>query len=286
MSEVFKYRVWCNIDSKWVETWGTTEPTVCPDNIAHTIDATKTSIIEKVSETIPLSEIGGKVWVHQSAKPVIEGKTLYAIWSGAGDDMLDDLHLGSNGLLQLKTSIGVPISQVEMKFNPVFGDVYIHQGHLMWDNAGFGDYVSADVISEATALQTFVNKDLVLNGTYIKYSTGGPGTGTHGFAETPKLLPRSFSNDGDWNYDPVGGLTPNFTGTGNWKISTSEETVHRFMNRIPVMGSSNGFFVLESSESFKLPSGYFLRIKAFNNSNTVWNLGALILIFRERTFKP
>ena len=287
MATITKYRIWCVDDDRWIETWSETEPTGCPENVAHAIDTTKTSIIDTVSETIPLSEIGGKVWVHQSAKPVLTNKTLYSMWSGAGDDLADNTNLGTGPLMKIQCSPGTALSIVDMKFNPIHGDIYIHQGYISWEGAGFGDYVSADVIAQATAVQTVANLDLIIDGNgYIKYSPTGPGTGTHGFAATPKLLPRSFSHDGHWNYTPITGLSPNFTGTGDWNISTNEEVVHRFINRIPVCGTSNGYMTLDSTESFKLPQGYFLRIKATNVSDTSWKFGTLILLFRERTFKP
>jgi hypothetical protein len=51
MAAVYEYRVWCTTDNAWFTTWGEEEPTVCPDNSGHAIDASKTYITRKVSET-------------------------------------------------------------------------------------------------------------------------------------------------------------------------------------------------------------------------------------------
>lgn len=45
-----KYRIWCNTDSKWEYVWGENAPTKCPTNTTHTIDATKTAIVDKITE--------------------------------------------------------------------------------------------------------------------------------------------------------------------------------------------------------------------------------------------
>jgi len=46
MSTLYKYRVRCVTDNKWESVWGTTAPTTCPVNTAHTIDPISTSITE------------------------------------------------------------------------------------------------------------------------------------------------------------------------------------------------------------------------------------------------
>ena len=49
---IHKYRVWCDTESAYVETWDETEPTDCPNNNAHSIDTTKTSVLEEASTSI------------------------------------------------------------------------------------------------------------------------------------------------------------------------------------------------------------------------------------------
>lgn len=46
---VYYYRIWCDTENQYVYIWDTREPTTCPNNNSHSIDATKTAIIESVS---------------------------------------------------------------------------------------------------------------------------------------------------------------------------------------------------------------------------------------------
>jgi len=286
MATINKWRVWSETDSKWLEIWSPTEPVSYFDNSSHVIDRTKTSIIETIEENFPVSEIGKKIWVHNSPKPIIPGKQTYAMWIGCGDDTTNHV-IGEGPLLKFNMTIGTPTQTVDAKFDPLFGQVYIHEGYVSWSNAGFGDYISADIVAEPSALQTSINLNLLVDAAgYVSYSPNGPGTGTHGFAATPQLLPRTFSHDGAWNYSPENGLTPNFSNAGDWNINVNEMTTHRFINKIPVCGSSGNYFRMVSNEAFLLPPNYFLRIKAFNNSNTVWNASVVVTCFRERTYQP
>ena len=46
---VYKYRIYCNTEAAYVYTWGTSEPTVCPNNNGHSINTSLTSVVETVS---------------------------------------------------------------------------------------------------------------------------------------------------------------------------------------------------------------------------------------------
>ena len=54
-STVYKYRVWCDTDSKWEYVWrdeNEAVPSLCPVNTGHTIDTAKTSIVEQSSTNV------------------------------------------------------------------------------------------------------------------------------------------------------------------------------------------------------------------------------------------
>lgn len=237
-------------------------------------------------EDLPYSEVGGKLWVHSSAKPVIPGKTLYVQWIGRGDDVQNHM-LGQGDPLHFHMTPGTPSTSRDIKFDPMFGDVYVHEGYCAWDEAGQGDTMTALIMADGTPLQQFVNLDLVIDAEgSVHYSPQGPGTGTHGFAAVPHLLSRSFSNDGEWDYDATLGLRPNFLNTGGYRISIHEQVVHRFVNDAPVYGSSNNYFRMVSEDTFLLPAGFFLRITCNNNSDTHWHASVMMTVYRERTFQP
>ena len=284
---VYKWRVWCTTDNKYIETWDAEEPTVCPENIAHAIDTAKTTIEEQVSEDFPVSELDDKkLAVHPSYKPAVSGKETFVVWSGAGDDMTNG-NIGEGETLEFNMTTGNATVSKEFRFHPDNGRVWIHEGYLKFEGGGLGDYLTATFMSEATPLQTSVNLDLEITDNWIHLAAGGPGTGTHGWADGTKiaLVPRSFSQDGDWDYDGI-TLSPNTGGTGEYKISDIERNVHTFINHIPCLGSSQTFFSMSSDETAELVANYFIRVVCYNTSDTNWNASCIMEIYRERTAKP
>ena len=227
--------------------------------------------------------------MHSSPKPYVPGKRTYAVWTGCGDDIAGD-DIGDGPMVHLDAEAGVATKHVDVKFLPDAGRVWIHEGYLMFDNGGEGDFMSADIRAYATPLQQSVALDLELvdNGkgsNWVVFASGGPGTGTHGFNGTPVLLPRSFSHDGHWNYDGT-NLTPAPAQDGDFNICDAEMIVHRYINRIPTTGSSYGYFTMSSNETTELPAGYYMRIIQHNVSDTVWHASVIMEIYRERTHDP
>ena len=51
MTSVYQYRIYCTTDQKYITTWSTTEPTVCPENNNHSIDTGATTILQTISNT-------------------------------------------------------------------------------------------------------------------------------------------------------------------------------------------------------------------------------------------
>lgn len=241
-------------------------------------------------DNLPKSELDGtKLAVHSSPKPTVAGVRTYAVWTGCGDDIAGN-DIGDGPHVEFNSEVDTAQKHVDVEFLANAGRVWIHEGYLRFEGGGVGDYMSADIRAKATPLQTSVDLDyeLVDNGkgsNWVKLAAGGPGTGTHGFAGQPVLLPRSFSADGHWDYDGT-NLTPNLAGTGGYHICDAEQVVHRYINRIPCQGSSYGYFTMSSNETTELPAGYYMRIIQHNVSNTVWNASVLMEIYRQRTHDP
>ena len=242
-----------------------------------------------LSTDLPKSTIDGdKLAVHTSYKPEIEGQTTYAIWTGAGDD-LNALN-GGNGngpLLQITTEVDVPESSVKIEFDfDKYGRVWIHEAYIKYTDGKAGDHISSEVYAYGVPVQQVAQLDLILDGDYIKYSPQGPGTGTHGFADPDKItvIDRSYSDDGDWDWSEENGLAPNFEGKGEFKISTVDKVVHRFINRIPCFGTANSYISLSSDETTELKKGYYAKLTAHNVSNTEWHVSALMELYRVVTY--
>ena len=71
MSEIYKYRVYCTTDSKYVNGWYETEPDFCPENNTHTIDSSKTSILDsRKEEEVLIKEEITKTGGHYGARSV------------------------------------------------------------------------------------------------------------------------------------------------------------------------------------------------------------------------
>lgn len=233
--------------------------------------------------TLPRSLLDGKkLAVHASYKPDIGEETTYAVWSGAGDDMVNGV-VGEGEMLHFDLHTGTPTVTRSLKFLPSAGRVWIHEAYLKFTGGGEGDYISSSVIAPPSAVQQAVNLDLIMDGDFVKYSPGGPGTGTHGFAATPTLIPRRYSKDGSWNYDETTGLTPNFTNEGEYKISTVKAEVHKYFSKLPVCGDCTTYFSMTSEETMEVLQPYYIEITATNVSDTDWHASVIVEMYRQRT---
>jgi len=234
-----------------------------------------------LGDTQPLSDLGNKLAVHPSSKPIVPGKEFYLGWIGAGDDIVGHT-IGAGDLLEFNLAPGTATVEKIVAFDASFGDVYVHEAYINGSGASSGDYCEGEIWASATSLQQSVNLDYVVETNRIKYAPGGAGTGTHGLAATPVLIPRSYSHDGDWDYDGT-NLTPNFAGTGDYMIMDIDYKAHAYFNKLPMVNNSYGWQILTSDETAYLPSGYFIKIIANNISDTTWRFAVMIEVFREKT---
>ncbi len=262
---------------------------VINDGAVDILEPSKGWKIISRTQQLPLSDIdeGKKLAVHPSYKPRLESGTTYAVWTGAGDDVVSDPSvIGGGDLLHFVADTGTAEVVKEIRFDhDAFGRVWVHEAYLKFNGGGEGDYISADVMATGAPLQTVANLDLVIDGDLVKFAPGGPGTGTHGFADTPTLVPRTYSMDGDWDYDGE-NLTPNMLGEGEYQIRTVDTAIHRYVNKIPCYGSCPNYFSMTSDETAELRAGYFLRVNMHNVSDTNWHASIIMEIYRERTVDP
>lgn len=235
----------------------------------------------KVSQ-LPISPETNKLAVQASAKPMLSDNQTYVVWAGAGDDLTTG-EPGGGEALDFMMVPDVPYVSKDLKFHPMHGRVWLNEGYVRYENAGPGDYAEALTIAPASVLQQVANLDLVVENNKVKYSTGGPGTGTHGFAANPVLLPRLFKKDGHWDYSEQTGLVPNFEGTGEYNISDIEQVIYRYFNRIPCHGTTHNYFNMASDDTAEMPQPYFMRITFHNVSNTTWNAQVFLEMYREDT---
>jgi len=244
---------------------------------------------------LPFSNIDNKkLAVHPSYKPNVDGITTYAVWGGAGDEvdgngvLVDGGEIGGGPMLHLACTTSVNEIEVTAKYHPDNGRIWLHEAYIKFADGPEGAYLSGGIIAMATPLQQVASLDLLITNNVISYSPGGPGTGTHGFADATKivLIPRSFSHDGEWNYDGT-NLTP-AAGDGEYKMYDVDTLVHRFVNRISCCGTSP-YFSITSDETTELPKHYYVRVCARTedeqNFTADWHASVILEIYRERTYK-
>jgi hypothetical protein len=224
---------------------------------------------------------GAKLQIHESSRPDRTDKKYVSCWSGVGDDVENHVIWGGPKLV-IQNEPGIATKTVDFSFDPLFGEVWIHEGYAMWEGAGFGDAISVHVMAPGVQLQTLSNLDLVLSANTVKYSSSGPGTGTHGFASIPAPVP-VYDSTGDWNIDENNNLIPDFSGNGKYKIYTEEKTVFRFLEKIPIGGTTYSYTMLQSADSSQLIHPYFVRLISHNTSNSSWKIWFFVTLYRERT---
>ena len=237
------------------------------------------------SDFITLSDLDNKrLAVHASTKPLVEN-TVYVVFTGCGDDMSGEG--GGGEMLEFCLEPGTPSKHIDVEFNPVHGRTWIHEAYLRFENGGHGDYLDAGIMAKPTNLQTVANLWLVVDDDGYVTSPQDLSQATHGFADyNVALLPRTFSMDGDWDLHPVQGLIPNYEGKGEYKISINEVMIHRYVHKVPCVGTCPTYFSLQSSEAAQIHPNYFLRVNAYNNSDTEWHASIFLEVYRERTIIP
>lgn len=253
------------------------------DNYKSVVDGTPPIHTEHVDlADVGLSESSGsKLSIHESSRPQIDGKSFSTYWSGAGDDMATPA-IGDGTILQVVNVASTATQTIEAQFHKDYGDVYLHEGYIQWENAGNGDYVNVEIIATATPLQTSTNLDYtIVESVKVRYAPGGAGTGTHGLNGDPVFVPNA-SGTGWW--DVVSGAPVFSSGqTGAYDWYNIEVTANRFMNKIPVYGSSSSYVMLQSADTTLLPNGYLVRITSHNVSDTAWRAWMFMTLYRENT---
>lgn len=252
--------------------------------IAYYTSAEAVRAIMSIHDVLPRSKDQFKIAVHSSPKPQRIGSTFSynTHWTGSGDDVVNHV-LGGGEICMISCTTGNATVSKIIEFDSLFGNVFIYQGYIGFDNAGFGDYVNVSAWAKATPLQTMIDKDFELDGNKVRLASGGPGTGTHGFAANPTLLP-NYTCSGYWNYDDENQqLLPSLDQSGCYDIYNIDIEADRFMNKLPVYGTNHVYTSLEANDYNQIPPGWFLKVEAHNQSDTNWKVWFFMEMYRERS---
>jgi hypothetical protein len=210
------YRLRCTTEGIDKFVWGTSEPTTCPTDTAHTIDASTISVVESTStEKITIvNDDGDDVnFPMTSAKtPIYQpniipaGYLLYL--AGAFDDLTGSGTRGAGAQIHMsKTENGE--ATLEGQF---YEHVYVLGGMVGSTGADLLDWMSFEVFAPASAPE---DRTATNNGNANKSDVGGF-----------NIIVPAPGNDGAWNVDgatlQVGEINQNFvpvpnsSGTGYW----------------------------------------------------------------------
>lgn len=231
----------------------------------------------------------GKVRVLASHKPILEGKECWNYFCSVGDLVASGI-VGGGQEMAIAVVSGEPTKEVTLEFlnNTTPSEaVYIFGGGIMWENAGWGDSFSLEIITDPTPVVPKAAADTIplpvdynLDGDKLYYA--GPASGTHALGGTPVFV-QNFEHAGYWDLDKVNMVpVPNFTQTGDFDWHTTEQSGGHYLNDLKVFGDSHTPTIIDGTESAPLPYGYKLKLKVKNNSNTDWKLWGFLRMYRER----
>ena len=297
MTDVYKYRVWCNDEQAFIETWGESEPTTCPNNNTHTIDITRTTIIEKILEQAP-TDIADKPWVHQSSRPF--GTLTY--FAGAGDNIHSPGQYGNGELFEHVHTLDstATIEYIYLDFNMVGNRTFLHEGYIMWEGAQ-RDTICMEVVSITTPVVPASNTYFNLYGGYLVVPAAGDGVinvpginlidGTAaidcGLVYMPMnelgVRAQAFWN-AEWD-DTLGmfiNIAPAPYGNGQYNMFAGEIPLFRFVNRLPLI--KYGFLCMQTSDVEEIGHGMRIRgVMETRGENHEWQFAGWFTMNREKT---
>jgi len=302
MSDLFKYRIWCDTENMSYTTWAETEPLVCPNNIAHDIDANKTAIVDTILED-EKRDTSGKLRVHQTSRPL--GTKVH--FTSRGDDPTNVGDVGGGASLTFHHRIGDDLSHAEyMDFNTIENKSYIHEGYISWTDCDF-DEVTVEIVPRIVTTTPAADTGYFVNPAtpYIVLPSALAGgvsnvdinedlsdPTTPGLIYMPEAGDPQFGKsaaywDADWNSTTklFENIRPMPDGDGNYNIFTMEIVFSRFANKMLLVGSNA--IHLKTSDTDMLGHGMRVRVTTVTNTDDdgdhEWHIGCILTMHRQKS---
>jgi len=293
---IYKFRVWCNVENIWVETLSETTPTYCPNNNEHNIDDSKTTIIDKILD-IPITDQSGKPRIHQTSRQ-IGMKTCFV---GVGDNAEDPTDVGGGSKIFFDHHVGDSThDELYIDFNCIENETWVHEGYVIWETARF-DTLTLSIVPRIPIWEYSSGTPYNIYGGYLII----PSDGTNGTINITSDISSSIgglvympdNEEGEsptafWNADwntvtkEFENIIPAPYGNGRYNIFAYEVNLAVFINKLPLLGS--GFERLKTSDVDQLGNG--MRLKACvethiddNHGDHHWHLSSCITLHREHT---
>jgi hypothetical protein len=291
MANLYRYRVWCNTESTWVDIWDTVEPTKCPNNSEHSINTDKIIVTQKKKDVGP-QDRSGKTRVHQTSRKL----GLRVMWTGVGDDPTDIHKVGNGESFEVVHDLGEGDPEsLYIDFNMVKNETWLHEGYITWKNCEM-DKLSLEMCPRVTAGEAGTDTNYNLYGGYMVIPAAGDGTFNITADITDPNAGLVYMPDNDlgeaptafWNADYNSttklyeNITPAPTGNGRYNMFSVEITFARFLSHMPLLGS--GFIALNSSDTDQMGHGMRLKMVADTSQTAedhVWSVACLMCLHRE-----
>ncbi len=280
MTTVHNYKVWCNVENMPYETWGETEPTVCPNNSAHEIDPTKTTIIQTVEETFATNK-QNKLVIQPTVRPF--GTKVH--FSGADDDNTD-IDIAGHGIeIKVIHKIGDDItSLLYADFNTIDNLTYLQEGYLQWVGA-YLDTVSVEVVPRTVQFTMGESSEYLWDGVnpviVPAILNGGVGNVNiindltqpdgglvfiHPPGDKDAVKSLCFWN-ATWNTSTklFENISPAPNGDGDFNIFVVETILTRFMNQFQLLYNDSVHIDTDDAD----PIGQGMRLKVTTKTNVV-----------------
>jgi hypothetical protein len=281
MALLNKYRVWCNTQSKYEFTWDEAAPTSCPTNGAHSIDSSKTSIVQKSGDEAPHTTDGKPIFLPSLFRSDID---LY--FAGAGDHVTSGRGEGTAFTLSRSTE---GTSTATFAFNDW---VYAAGGSAYFSGAQTGDHVSMKIFAPATTVSgaspaNTGNCNLTDVGGF-NLITPAAGDGTHDVADIDKMPVPAPDEDGywDWSEPDEGKGTVSGSGTpgsAHYNLFDVPVTLVCWVKNLHMIGSGDIDFSIPAVKPKKLLPHWTAQVDLYCSGAHQLDLTWYVVTARKKT---
>jgi hypothetical protein len=299
MADVNKYRIWCETDSKYVHQWAEAEPTICPEDTAHSIDASKTSIVEKklddpaTADGIPLRAIDGPREATDKKTVVVVSpatenwKTFITSCGDNASPTPPDSGRGTGDQILIETLATNPNDHPYQKDVQFVEPIELHDGQVSWspvENFDVHDRFSLCAVLAATP----VSAGGAQNCNLVEVATGvniivpvTPGTGTHEVAVANVVPVPTDDENGYWDVDYESGMVSIGAVSGSSKWHAYDISLNLWFIRNVSMNNPLGMFDIDVYKTEYIPPQWKIRFEVFKKTTADGQVSGWILAFRK-----
>jgi hypothetical protein len=291
MAIVYRWRIYCTTDARYEYTWSETEPTVCPIDAAHTIDANLTAIVEAQGADGPKSPDGAPI-IRLDAPAEPDGKPVFVMspstegwmtwFTGSGDDLSPTPPASGRGE-GTKLEIDFAGPGTEEVAIQMLEPVEIHDGQLCWDPALWtkADRWSFKVRMPATVTTPNAgagNCNLVDLGGY-NLIVPAAGDGSHDI-DLGQAVPVP-SSTGYWDVDHDTGAVAPSTSSASWVLLDLQIESY-FMRNMP-LSNPLGIFDIDTYKAEWISERWKLVLEVVRSSAGSADVSGWLMFFREHS---